>query len=120
MDEEFKAEFSTNEPYPFSRASTTNAERCVSSINSAQVSEANENSSGLVMQYYADLQQSNLQESTVSEIVGAGFTNKIHKGAIWIKSSIKDTGKAIIEVTKWKKANFNDLFSSAKGDFLTQ
>jgi hypothetical protein len=118
VDEEFKAEFSTNEPYPFSRASTTNAERCVSSINSAQVSEANENSSGLVMQYYADLQQSNLQESTVSEIVGAGFTNKIHKGAIWIKSSIKDTGKAIIEVTKWKKANFNDLFSSAKGDFF--
>jgi hypothetical protein len=110
-DEEYMAEFGVGAPHPFVRRVTHNTERCSHAIELPQKTGSTDKSLGYVPQYRGALNMSELQTDVTTDPYDGGFTNKVHKEAIWFKSKIKEGDTAYLEIPKWIKADFADTFS---------
>ena len=111
-DEEFSTEFQvfTHDNYAFERNLNGDTERCSQAITLNQATEAQDSSIGYITPYYGGRSIRELQTDIESSDPDGKFTNRVHKGALWIKSKIEHGDKAFIEIPKWKKADFADLF----------
>jgi hypothetical protein len=110
VNEEFIEEFGAYyDPKPFLRRGTKVSDRCEFAKSIRQIGEASDKAQGYVPQYYGGKLLTDLRTSIDAEPL-EGFSNKIHKGAMWFKSKITEGDKAIIEIPKMVRAVYDDTF----------